>query len=221
MDKLNDNSGSALNRRTVLGLLGAGAGAATLGALAAPAYAQGGEPNEAAVLRDPEVPVGGNADGDIAIVEWFDYQCPYCRKLEPDLRQVIKDDGKVRLLWKDWPILGPVSIVASRMALAAKYQGKYAEAHDAMIGLTTKLTEAKIDEVLAAAGIDVDRAKRDLATNEKAINAILARNNEQAEGLAFKGTPSFIVGKFRVPGTLTKEEFAQVIVDARKAKAAK
>ncbi len=220
MDNLNDNAGSALNRRGVLALLGAGA--ATLGALTAPAYAQGGgEPSEAAVLRDPEVPVGGNPDGDIAIVEWFDYQCPYCRKLEPELRQVIKDDGKVRLVWKDWPILGPVSVVASRMALAAKYQGKYAEAHDAMIGLTTKLTEAKIDEALAAAGIDVDRAKRDLATNEKAINAILARNNEQAEGLAFKGTPSFIVGKFRVPGTLTKDQFAQVIADARKAKAAK
>ena len=220
MDKLNDNSGSALNRRGVLGLLGAGA--AALGALTAPAHAQGGgEPSEAAVLRDPEVPVGGNADGDIAIVEWFDYQCPYCRKLEPELRQVIKDDGKVRLVWKDWPILGPVSVVASRMALAAKYQGKYAEAHDAMIGLSTKLTEAKIDEVLAAAGIDVARAKRDLATNEKAIVAILARNNEQAEGLGFKGTPSFIVGKFRVPGALTREEFGQVIADARKAKSAK
>ena len=219
MDKFNDISGAALSRRSMLGLLGAGA--ATLGLMAAPAYAQGGEPSEAAVLRDPEVPVGGNPDGDIAIVEWFDYQCPYCRKLEPELRQAIKDDGKVRLVWKDWPILGPVSIVASRMALAAKYQGKYAEAHDAMIGLTTKLTEAKIDETLAAAGIDVDRAKRDLATNEKAINAILVRNNEQAEGLAFKGTPAFIVGKFRVPGTLTKDEFGQVIADARKAKAGK
>jgi len=220
MDNRNNNAGSVLNRRSVLGLLGAGA--ATMGALTTPACAQGRpEPAEAAVLRDPEVPVAGNVDGDIAIVEWFDYQCPYCRKLEPELRQAVKDDGKVRLIWKDWPILGPVSLVASRMALAAKYQGKYAEAHDAMIGLTTKLTEAKIDEVLAAAGIDVDRAKRDLATNEKAIDAILARNNEQAEGLGFRGTPSFIVGKFRVPGSLTKDEFAQAIADARKAKAAK
>jgi protein-disulfide isomerase len=217
MDNWNDNSGAAPNRRSVLGLLGA----ATLGAQAVPAYAQGrGEPSEAAVLRDPEVPVGGNADGDISIVEWFDYQCPYCRKLEPELRQVVQDDAKVRLVWKDWPILGPVSVVAARMALAAKYQGKYGEAHDAMIGLNSKLTEPKIDEALAAAGVDVDRAKRDLAANEKAINAILARNNEQAEGLGFRGTPSFIVGKFRVPGTLTMDEFAQVIADARKAKAA-
>jgi protein-disulfide isomerase len=214
-----DNAGAMPNRRGLLGLLGAGA--AALGAMAAPAWAQRrGEPNEAAVLRDPEVPVDGNADGDIAIVEWFDYQCPYCRKLEPELRQVVHDDGKVRLVWKDWPILGPVSVIAARMALAAKYQGKYGKAHDAMMALNSKLTEARIDEVFAAAGIDVDRAKRDLAANERAINAILARNNEQAEGLAFRGTPSFIVGKFRVPGTLTMDEFAQAIADARKAKAA-
>lgn len=219
MSNWNDNAGSVLNRRSLLGLLGAGA--ATLGAMVAPAYAQErGEPSEAAVLRDPEVPVSGNADGDIAIVEWFDYQCPYCRKLEPELSQVVHDDGKVRLVWKDWPILGPVSVVAARMALAAKYQDKYAAAHDALLALNSKLSEAKIDEVLAAAGIDVDRAKRDLAVNEKAIHAILARNNEQAEGLAFRGTPAFIVGKFRVPGALTMNQFAQVIADARKAKAA-
>jgi protein-disulfide isomerase len=137
------------------------------------------------------------------------------------LRQVIQDDGKVCLVWKDWPILGPVSIVAAKIALACKYQGKYAEAHDAMMALNSKLTEPRIEEVLAGAGIDVDRAKRDLAANEKAIVAIMARNNEQAEGLGFRGTPSFIVGKFRVPGTLTMDEFAQVIADARKAKAAK
>lgn len=218
MTNFNNLAGSVLNRRRVLGLLGAGA---TLGALRSPASAQAGvEPSEAAVLRDPEVPVGGNADGDIAIVEWFDYQCPYCRKLEPELRQVVQDDGKVRLVWKDWPILGPVSLVAARMALACKYQSKYDAAHDAMLSVNSKLTEGKIDEVLAGAGIDVDRAKRDLAANEKAITAILARNNAQAEGLAFRGTPSFIVGKFRVPGALTMDEFAQVIADARKARAA-
>ena len=219
MDKWDDHSRAMLSRRSMLGLLGVGA--ATLGALATPAYAQGGgEPSEAAVLRDPDAPVGGNADGDIAIVEWFDYQCPYCRKLEPELRQVAQDDGKVRLVWKDWPILGPISIVAARMALAAKYQGKYAEAHDAMLAVNSKLTEARINEVLAAAGVDIDRAKRDLVTNDKAIKALLARNNQQAEGLGFRGTPSFIVGKFRVPGVLTMDEFAQVIADARKAKAA-
>ena len=97
---------------------------------------------------------------------------------------------------------------------------KYAKAHDALIGVNSRLTEPRIDELLAGAGIDVDRAKRDLAANEKVINGILARNNEQAQGLGFNGTPSFIVGKFRVPGVLTMDEFAQVIADARKAKAA-
>jgi protein-disulfide isomerase len=215
-----DLTGPARSRRQMLALLGVGA--ATLGAPSlARAQRAGAEPNEAAVLRDPDVPVIGNPDGDIAIVEWFDYQCPYCRKLEPELRQVVQDDGKVRLVLKDWPILGPVSAVAARMALACKFQDKYREAHDAMMSVNSKLTESRIDELLSGAGIDVDRAKRDLAANAKAIDAILARNNEQAEGLGFNGTPSFIVGKFRVPGVLTMEQFGQVIADARKAKADK
>ncbi len=220
MKTSSDLTGSARSRRELLALLGAGA---AILATVRPSSAQraGAEPSEASVLRDPEVPVLGNPDGDIAIVEWFDYQCPYCRKLEPELRQVVQDDGKVRLVLKDWPILGPVSVVAARMALASKFQGKYKEAHDAMMGLNSKLTEPHIDEVLSGAGIDVDRAKRDLAANGKAIDAILARNNDQAEGLGFKGTPAFIVGKFRVPGVLTMEQFAAVIADARKAKTGK
>jgi protein-disulfide isomerase len=210
------------NRRETLGLLGAGA--VMLGLMPGSARAEDDEENvltEALVLRDPEIPVAGNAKGDISIVEYFDYQCPYCRKLEPELRQVVQDDGKVRLIWKDWPILGPVSVVASRMALASKYQDKYREAHEALIGVNSKLTESRIHELLAGAGIDVDRATRDLATNAKAIDAILARNNDQATAFGFNGTPSFIVGKFRVPGILTMAEFEQVIADARKAKASK
>jgi len=208
-------------RRETLGALGAGA--LVLGLQIAPgsAWAQSDDDNvltEALVLRDPDIPVAGNANGDVSIVEYFDYQCPYCRKLEPELRQVVQDDGKVRLVLKDWPILGPVSVVAARVALAAKFQGKYDKAHDAMIGVSSKLTEPRIYELIAAAGVDVDRAKQDLVSNAKAIDAMLARNNEAAEGLGFQGTPSFIVGKFRVPGVLTMDQFAQVIADARKAK---
>jgi protein-disulfide isomerase len=212
-------SSPARSRRELLTGLAAGA----TGLMLAPslARAQGAaEPDEASVLRDPDVAVAGNSDGDIAIVEWFDYNCPYCRKLQPELQQVVHDDGKIRWVLKDWPILGPVSVVAARMALACKYQDKYLQAHDALLGVNAKLTEARIDELLAGAGVDLDRAKRDLAANAKAIDAILARNNAQAEGLHFRGTPSFIVGKFRVPGILTMEQFGQVIADARKAKAA-
>jgi protein-disulfide isomerase len=176
---------------------------------------------ESAVLRDPDIPVAGNADGDITIVEYFDYNCPYCRKVEPELRQVVQDDGKVKLVYKDWPVLGPVSVAAARMALATKYQDKYVAAHDALMGTASRLTEPRIRELLEAAGIDVDRAAKDLETNAKAIDAILARNNDQATAFGFKGTPSFIIGKFRVPGALTMAQFDQAIADARKAAAKK
>jgi protein-disulfide isomerase len=208
------------SRRETFGLLGAGA--VMLGLEAAPraALAQNSDETvltEALVLRDPDIPVAGNPNGDITIVEYFDYQCPYCRKVEPELKQVVHDDGKVRLVQKDWPVLGPVSVVAARMALACRYQDKYLQAHDALIGVNSKLTEPRIRELLAGAGIDVDRATRDLDTNAKAIDAILARNNDQASAFGFNGTPSFIVGKFRVPGVLTMEQFGMAIADARKA----
>src|ERR1700719_4038511 len=156
-------------RREALGLLGAGA--AMLGAIApTSALGQGNDENvltEALVLRDPDIPVAGNPAGDITIVEYFDYQCPYCRKLEPELRQVVNDDGKVRLVLKDWPILGEVSVIAARMALASKYQDKQLEAHEALIGVNSKLTEPRIRELLAGAGIDLDRLTSDLATNAR------------------------------------------------------
>jgi protein-disulfide isomerase len=208
------------SRRDALRVLGAGA--VMLGVAPRLARADNDEETvltEALVLRDPDIPVAGNAEGDITIVEWFDYQCPYCRKLEPELRQVVQDDGKVRLVLKDWPILGPVSVIAARMALASKFQDKFLAAHEALIGVNSKLTEPRIRELLAGAGIDVDRVTRDLVTNAKAIDAILARNNDQATAFGFKGTPAFIVGKFRVPGVLTMAQFEQVIADARKAKA--
>jgi protein-disulfide isomerase len=211
-------------RRQTLRLLGASAVMLGLGIAPGSALGQSDDEavlTEALVLRDPDIPAAGNDAGDITIVEYFDYQCPYCRKIEPELRQVVQDDGKVRLVLKDWPILGPVSVIAARMALASKFQQKYVQAHEALIGVNSKLTEPRIGELLAGAGIDVDRAARDLATNAKAIDAILARNNDQASAFGFRGTPSFIVGKFRVPGILTMAEFEQVIADARKAAAQK
>ena len=212
------------SRREALGLLGAGAAMLGLGILPRAALAQNSDETvltEALVLRDPDIPVAGNPNGDITIVEYFDYQCPYCRKVEPELKQVVHDDGKVRLVQKDWPVLGPVSVVAARMALACRYQDKYLQAHDALIGVNSKLTEPRLRELLAGAGIDVDRLDRDLAANAKAIDAILARNNDQATAFGFNGTPSFIVGKFRVPGVLTMAQFDLAIADARKAAAKK
>ena len=122
------------SRREALGLLGAGA--TLLGAALLPrsvfALDDDAVLTEALVLRDPEIPASGNPDGDISIVEWFDYNCPYCRKISPEIAQVVQDDGKVRLVLKDWPILGEVSKITARMALAAKYQDKFMKAHEAL-----------------------------------------------------------------------------------------
>jgi protein-disulfide isomerase len=220
MTDLNDKAGAnpAPTRRQALGLLGAGA--MILGS-AGPALARDDHDTvltEALVLRDPDVPVIGNPNGDISIVEWYDYNCPYCRKVAPELRQVVEDDGKVRLVLKDWPILGEVSKLSARLVLAAKYQDKFLPAHEALIGVSSRLTEPRVRELLAGAGVDMDRLNKDLAANGKTIDAILTRNNDQALAFEFRGTPSFIVGKYRVPGVLSMNEFEQVIADARKAK---
>jgi protein-disulfide isomerase len=206
-------------RRQALGLIG---GAALLGTASRSALAQGGEEvlTEALVLRDPDIPSTGNPAGDVNIVEWFDYNCPYCRKIAPEIQQVVQDDGKVRLVLKDWPILGEVSKYAARVVLAAKYQDKYLPAHEALIGVSSRLTEPRVRELVAGAGIDMDRLNRDLTARAEAIDTILARTHQQALAFGFKGTPSFIVGKFRVPGILTMAEFEMVIADARKAKKA-
>lgn len=221
MTVLNNKAGGnpALTRRRALGLLGAGVTAFGLAPRQGFAHDDHDKVlTEALVLRDPEVPVIGNPNGDISIVEWFDYNCPYCRKVAPELRQVVEDDGKVRLVLKDWPILGEVSKLSARLVLAAKYQDKFLPAHEALIGVSSRLTEPRVRELLAGAKVDMDRLNKDLEANGKAIDALLVRNNDQALAFEFRGTPAFIVGKYRVPGVLSMNEFEQVIADARKAK---
>lgn len=191
---------------------------ATAVATLVPVQAQSASPDalsESYILRDPDVPVLGNPKGDITIIEYFDYRCPYCKTVNPVISKIVKDDGRIRLIFKDWPVFGDVSVLAAKLVLAAKYQNKYAEAHEALISMKEKLTEANVLGTLAAAGVDVDRAKNDLATNEKTIVAILARNHEQAEAFGFQGTPAFIVGRFRIPGVLSAENFKKAIADAR------
>ena len=210
-------------RRAALGLVG---GAMLLGVGAQARAATGADQddevlNEAMVLRDPDIPASGNPKGDVTIVEYFDYQCPYCRKLAPELRAVVKEDGKVRLVSKDWAILGPVSVYAAGLVLATRAQNKFIQAQDAMIGLNTKLTEQLARDTLAKAGIDVDRALADLSANKDAIAAKLKQIDKQATAFGFKGTPSFIVGKFRIPGPISKDNFKLAIADARKAAAGK
>ena len=200
------------------------AAALVAASVSVPAWAQaaaGDILSREAVLRDPAIPDLANAQGDVTIVEYFDYQCPYCKKTAPELAQVAKEDGKVRIVLKDWPIFGPASAYAAKMALASRFQNKYEEAHDALIAAKTKLTEAAVDDLLAKAGIDVAKAAADRAAHAQDIDALLARNDAQARAFGFQGTPAFIIGTFRVPGSLNAAGFKRAIGDARKAAASK
>ena len=193
-------------------------------ALSSPAHAQnpGADTlSRDAVLHDADIPDLGNPQGDLTIVEYFDYQCPYCKKAAPDLAEVVREDGKVRVVLKDWPIFGPASAYAAKMALASKFQNKYEEAHEALIAAKAKLTEAAVDDLLAKAGVDVARATADRTAHQQDIDALLARNDAQARAFGFRGTPGFIIGTFRVPGSLNVAGFKQAISDARKAAASK
>jgi protein-disulfide isomerase len=193
--------------------------AVAIGALSAVAFGEGTNDvlGRDAVLRDPEIPALGNPQGDLTVVEYFDYQCPYCKKIAPEIAQVVREDGKIRLVLKDWPIFGAVSKSAAQLALAAKYQNKYQEAHDALIGAAARLSDTTIPELLTKAGVDVDKAKQDLQAHQKTIDDLLFRNDDQADAFGFEGTPAFIVGFFRVPGVVEMNVFKQIIADARAA----
>lgn len=190
---------------------------AVVGSLGATASGQqaGDVLSRDSVLRDPDIPSLGNPSGDLTVVEYFDYQCPYCKKMAPELAQLVREDGHIRLVLKDLPVFGPVSVAAAELALAAKYQNKYAQAHDALIGADAKLTKASIADLLAKAGVDVDLAIKDLKAHQKAIDDLLARNEAQADAFGFQGTPGFIVGTFRVPGAVEMRVFKQIVADAR------
>src|ERR1700729_1752972 len=99
------------------------------------------------VLRDPDIPSMGNPKGDVTIVEYFDYQCPYCKKTVPEFAQLAEEDDNLRLVLKDWPISGDASVTAAKLVLASQYQNKYAEAHAILIGATSKLTETSIHDL--------------------------------------------------------------------------
>jgi protein-disulfide isomerase len=204
---------------SVMAIILAGFLAVATGAPSGVAFGEGANDilGRDAVLRDPEIPALGNPQGDLTVVEYFDYQCPYCKKIAPEIAQLIREDGKIRLVLKDWPIFGAVSKSAAQLALAAKYQNKYQEAHDALIGATEKLSETNIPELLTKAGVDVEKAKQDLQAHQKTIDDLLFRNDDQADAFGFEGTPSFIVGFFRVPGAVEMNVFKQIIADARAA----
>ncbi|CAN7725605.1 DsbA family protein [Mesorhizobium sp. LjNodule214] len=165
------------------------------------------------IFRDKQSPVGGNAQGNVTLVEFFDYNCPYCRQVAPIMAQAVTDDPQLRIVYKEFPILGPDSVFAAKAALAAERQGKYAAFHKALLGAKTRVTEAIVLKVAAEVGLDVPRLKTDMQHPD--IQASIDRNAELAQALKITGTPGFVVGDQIFPGATDLATMKKLIEQAR------
>ena len=165
------------------------------------------------LYSDPDTPVGANPAGDVSVVEFFDYRCPYCKAMAGDLAKTLSADGKVRLVYKEFPILGPTSVVAARAALAARAQDKYVAFHDRLLDFKGSLDEAQIYSIASDTGLDVAKLKQDMAKPE--IMAAIQRNYDLAEKLDIQGTPAFVIGDQLLDGAASAEELTAAIKRAR------
>jgi protein-disulfide isomerase len=209
-----------LSRRAVLVTFGIAAATAPFAArIAFGQYAL--NDTKKMVLNDPAAPVGGNPKGDVTIVAYSDYNCPFCKKSAPDLERIVREDGNIRLIYKDWPILTPSSSYGAKLALAAKYQGKYETAHNALMGIFGRgVLEARMLDAIKETGIDMAQLEADMKTHADDIDALLARTMAQADTFGFQGTPTYLIGPFET-STLDFEGFKRVVADARARQAAK
>jgi protein-disulfide isomerase len=183
--------------------------------------AQGEERARAAVverrqelLEDPTAPVAGNPKGDVTIVEFFDYRCPYCKQVEPALEALLKEDRQLRIVYKELPILGKDSVYATRAALAARKQAKYDKFHTAMMAAKGQIDEKTVLQVAASSGLDIERLKSDMNASE--IDDVIKRNYDLAQALDIHGTPAFVIGGELVPGAIDIATMKQKIAAARK-----
>jgi protein-disulfide isomerase len=166
------------------------------------------------IFDDPATPVGGNPEGDVTIVEFFDYRCPYCKQVQPSLQALLEEDRKLRFIYKEMPVLGAASVTAAHAALAARLQGKYEHFHAAMMATKGQITDEAVYQVAGSVGLDVDRLKRDMAAPE--IEQALKANLALASALEIRGTPGFIIGDHIVPGAIDLEALKNLVADARK-----
>jgi protein-disulfide isomerase len=167
------------------------------------------------MLTDPGTDAVGAPNADVTIVEYLDYNCPYCKKLVPALQSLLAEDQKVAIVYKDWPILGDVSVYAARAALAARWQGKYLAAHDALMNAPRLSQNDQVDATLKRAGIDVDTLKKDQSSHAKDIDALLARNDAEAHALNLRGTPGIVIGRQLLPGIVDLSGLKQLVADSR------
>jgi protein-disulfide isomerase len=169
------------------------------------------------LLDDPTSLVAGNPKGDVSIVEFFDYRCPYCKALQPSLDALIKQDAKLRIVYKEFPILGSASILAARIALAARKQGKYSVFHARMMATEgeAEITDQVVLGVAKASGLDLEKLRTDIQAPE--VDAIIQRNYKVADELGIDGTPGIIVGDSIANGVADMATLKQMIAAARRA----
>ena len=157
--------------------------------------------------------VGGNPNGSVSVIEFFDYRCPYCKQVMPTLAKLRKADKDLRIVYKEFPILGPDSVLASRAALASRPQGKYEAFHDALMASRGKFTETSIMQIASEVGLDTERLKSDMESPE--ITDILNRTRKLAQAIGVTATPTFIIGDKVVPGAVGLEDIKKFVANAR------
>ena len=162
---------------------------------------------------DPNSAAVGSPKADVTIVEFFDYRCSYCKRNHPILTAYRDRNIGVKIVYKEYPILGPESVLASRAAIASRKQGKYWDFHNALMLARGKLTEQRVFKLAAEVGLDVKRLRDDIQS--PAVNRIIQRNYRLAEALGVKGTPGFVIGDNIIPGFLSAENLERAVSNAR------
>ncbi|MGV6812278.1 MAG: DsbA family protein [Brevirhabdus sp.] len=165
------------------------------------------------LTSDPNAPVLGNPDGDVVVVEFFDYNCPYCKRAAENVEALIKTDPGIKVVYREWPILSEGSTVAARASLASRKQGLYEPFHDAMMGQRGKLNEAIVMKLARKVGLDVDQLRADMQAPE--IDEHIQVSNFLAQALQFSGTPSFVIGDELVPGMVDLDQMQDLVSAAR------
>ena len=170
----------------------------------------------AEIADDPIAPKLAPEGYDVTISSYSDYQCPFCRKIHPELERLAQEDGKVRIVYRDWPIFGPASEEAARMAIASQWQNKHRQFNDALMRTDGKLSSEKIRAAAAAAGIDFARLERDMETREDDIDGVLRRTAMQAAQMGLQGTPAMLVGPYMIPGAVDYAGLTRAVAEARR-----
>jgi len=165
------------------------------------------------IFNNPADPVVGNVNGDVTVVEFFDYRCPYCKRVSDSLMTLVKDDPKVKVVFKEFPILGPESVVAARIALAAHRQGKYEQVHTAFMAHKGSFEQSDLLELAASVGADPAKLAADM--QDPAIQGQLLATESLAAALGITGTPGFLFGKKLIPGAVSLEDMKNFVAAAR------